>query len=57
MVEIPFTDFDSLVLALYDVEDDISRGLWTDVSHIDAKGKKPSRGQRSSNVGTITSIS
>ena len=57
VVGVPFTDFDSLVLALYDVEDDISRGLWTYVSPTDVKGKKPSREQRSSDVGTITFIS
>ena len=34
---VPFTDFGSLVLALYDVEDGISRGLWSDSSAIDAK--------------------
>ena len=27
VVEVPFTDFSSLVLALYDVEDGISKGL------------------------------
>ena len=44
MVGVPFADFGSLVLALYDVEDDISRGLWTDSSPSDVKGKKPSGG-------------
>ena len=43
VVEVPFTNFGSLVLALYDVEDGILRGLWIDFSHVDAKGKKPSR--------------
>ena len=41
VVEVPFTDFGSLVLALYDVEDGISRCLWTDSSLADVKGKKP----------------
>ena len=41
MVGVPFADFGSLVLALYDVEDGISRGLWTDSSPSDIKGKKP----------------
>ncbi|RVW22397.1 hypothetical protein CK203_096066 [Vitis vinifera] len=36
VVEVPFTDFGSLVLALYDVEDGISRCLWTDSSLADA---------------------
>ena len=44
VVEVPLTDFGSLVLALYDVEDGISRGLWTDSSPSDVKGKKPFRG-------------
>ena len=44
VVRVPFIDFSSLVLALYDVEDGISRGLWTDSSPIDVKGKKPSKG-------------
>ena len=41
MVGVPFTDFGSLVLALYDVEDGISKGLWTNSSPSDVKGKKP----------------
>ncbi|RVW12041.1 hypothetical protein CK203_087291 [Vitis vinifera] len=47
VVGAPFTDFGSLVMALYDVEDGISRGLWTDSSSSDVKGKKPFVGQRS----------
>ena len=43
VVGIPFTDFGSLVLALYDVEDGISSGLWVDSSPTDVKGKKASR--------------
>ncbi|KAL6319744.1 hypothetical protein AAG906_036801 [Vitis piasezkii] len=42
---VPFTDFGYLVLALYDVEDSISRGLWYDSSLVDAKGKKPIGGR------------
>ena len=42
VVEVSFTDFGSLVLALYDVEDGISRGLCANSSLIDAKGNKPS---------------
>ena len=40
VVGVPFADFGSLVLALYDVEDDISRRLWIDSSPSDIKGKK-----------------
>ena len=57
VVGVPFIEFGSLVLALYDVEDGILRGLWTDSSLIDAKKKKPSRGQGLADVGTITSTS
>ena len=41
VVRVPFTDFGYLVLVLYDVDDDISRGLWSDFSPVDAKWKKP----------------
>ena len=57
VVGAPFTDFGSLVMALYDVEDGISRGLWTDSSPSDVKGKKPFVGQRSTDVSTISSSS
>ncbi|RVW21453.1 hypothetical protein CK203_110480 [Vitis vinifera] len=35
------------------IEEGISRGLWTDSSHSDSKGKKPGSGHRPSDVGTI----
>ncbi|RVW66350.1 hypothetical protein CK203_065241 [Vitis vinifera] len=57
VVGAPFTDFGSLVMALYDVEDGISRGLWTDSSPSDVKGKKPFVGQRSTDVSAISSSS
>ena len=57
MVGVPFTDFGSLILALYDVEDGISRGLWTDSSPTNVKGKKPSRAQRLVDVSAISSTS
>ena len=41
VVEVSFTDFNPLVLALYDVEDGISKGLWTNSSPTDVKGNKP----------------
>ncbi|RVW83871.1 hypothetical protein CK203_042099 [Vitis vinifera] len=50
VVGAPFTDFGSLVMALYDVEDGISRGLWTDSSPSDIKGKKPFVGSRPADV-------
>ena len=57
VVGVPFTDFGSLVMALYDVEDDISRGLWVDSSPSDVKEKKPFVGQRSIDVSAISSSS
>ncbi|RVW34369.1 hypothetical protein CK203_092143 [Vitis vinifera] len=54
---VPFADFGSLVMALYNVEDDISRGLWADSSPSDVKGKKPFVGQRSTDVSAISSSS
>ena len=54
VVGVPFTDFGSLVLAPYDVEDGISKGLWTDSSPSDVKRKKPFEGQRSVDVSTIS---
>ena len=57
VVEVPFADFGSLVMALYDVEDGISRGLCTDSSPSDIKGKKPFVGPRSADVSAIGSSS
>ncbi|WJZ87423.1 hypothetical protein VitviT2T_006803 [Vitis vinifera] len=57
VVGAPFTDFGSLVMALYDVEDGISRGLWTDSSPSDIKGKKPFVGPRPVDVSAIGSSS
>ncbi|WKA08946.1 hypothetical protein VitviT2T_026628 [Vitis vinifera] len=57
VVGVPFTDFSSLVSALYDVEDSILRGLWTDSSPSDVKEKKPFGGQRSLDVSAINSSS
>ena len=49
----PFTDFGSLVMALFSVEDGIARRLWPDFFPIDSKGKNPSEEQRP-NVSTIS---
>ena len=57
VVGVLFTKFGSLVLALYDVEDDVSRELWYDFSPIDTKRNKPAGEQRLADVGTITSTS
>ena len=41
------TDFGTLLQALYDIEDGISRGLWVESSLTDPKGKRPLGGPRS----------
>ena len=51
----PYTDFRSLVQALYCIEEGIARGLWSKYFPIDSKGKKPLGGQRPRDVGTISS--
>nr|CAN71602.1 hypothetical protein VITISV_008050 [Vitis vinifera] len=51
----PHTDFGSLVQALYGIEEGITRGLWSESSPTDSKGKKPSGGQRSGDVSVISS--
>ena len=53
----PHTDFGSLVQALYGLEEGIARGLWSESSPSDSKGKKPLGGQRSGDVGAISSTS
>ena len=52
----PHTDFGSLVQALYGIKEDIARELWPESSLFDSKGKKPLRGQRTRDVGTISSV-
>ena len=49
----PQLDFDSLVHALYGIEDGLAKGLWVDSSPSDSKGKKPRSSPRPSDVGTI----
>ncbi|RVW90941.1 hypothetical protein CK203_044181 [Vitis vinifera] len=40
LIGVPFQDFRSLVQALFDVDDGISRGLWSDITHSpDTEGK------------------
>ena len=54
VVGVSFTDFSPLVLALYDVEDGISKGLWTNSSPTDVKGNKPSGRHRSADVSVLS---
>ena len=55
LMRFPHTDFGSLVQALYGIEEGIARGLWSESSPTDSKGKRPSGGQRSGDVGAISS--
>ena len=50
----PHTDFESLVQALYGIEEGIARGLWSESSPSNSKGKKPLGGQRLGDVGVIS---
>ncbi|RVW60990.1 Retrovirus-related Pol polyprotein from transposon 17.6 [Vitis vinifera] len=44
-----------IIDALYGIEEGIARGLWSESSPTDSKGKRPSGGQRSGDVGAISS--
>ena len=48
-------DFGSLVQALYGIEEGITRGLWSESSPSNSKGKKPLGRQRLGDVGVIGS--
>ena len=39
VIGVPFTNFGSLVMAIFSVEDSLTRGLWPDSFLIDSKGK------------------
>ena len=52
----PHVDFGSLVQTLYSIEEGIARRLWLDSSPSNLKGKKPSIGQRSGDVSTISVV-
>ena len=52
----PHKDFGSLVQALYGIEEDIARGLWSESFFFYLKGKKPLERHRSGDVGAISSI-
>ena len=51
----PHMNFGSLGQVLYGIEEGIARGLWSESSPSDPKGKKSSGGQRLGDVGTISS--
>ena len=49
-------DYRALIEALYGIKDGMVRGLWSDSSSYDSKGKKPSRSYRPRKVGAIGSF-
>ena len=49
-------DYRALIEALYGIEDGMARGLWSDSSSSDCKGKKPSGSYRPREVGAICSF-
>ena len=57
LIGFPHIDFGSLVHALYDIDDGITRGLWSESSPSDSKGKKPLGGHRSRDASAISSAS
>ena len=54
LIGFPHTHFGSLVQVLYRIEEGIARGLWSESSSINSKGKKPLGGQRPGDVGAIS---
>ena len=53
---VPIMDYRVLIKALYGIEDGMARGLWSNSSSFDSKGKKPSGSYRPGEVGDIGSF-
>ena len=53
---VPIMDYRALIEAMYGIEDGMARGLWSDSSSSDSKGKKPSGSYRPGEVGAISSF-
>ena len=53
---VPIMDYRALIEALYCIEDGMARGLWSDSSSFDSKGKKPSGSCRPGEVGALSSF-
>ena len=56
LMGVPIMDYRALIEALYGIEDGMARGLWSDSSSFDSKGKKPSGSCRPGEVGAISSF-
>ena len=50
LMGVPIMDYKALIEALYGIEDGMARGLWSDSSSFDSKGKKPSGSYRPGEV-------
>ena len=56
LMGVPIMDYIALIEALYGIKDGMARGLWSDSSSYDSKGKKPSGLYRPREVGAISSF-
>ena len=56
LMGVPIMDYKALIEALYGIEDRMARGLWSDSSSSDSKGKKPYGSYRLGKVGAISSF-
>ena len=56
LMGVPIMDYRALVESFYGIEDGIARGLWSDSSSYDSKGKKPSGSSRPGEVRANSSF-
>ena len=55
LMGVSIMDYRALIEALYGIEDGMARGLWSNSSFSDSKGKKPFGSYRLGEVGAISS--
>ena len=56
LMGVPIMDYRALIEALYSIEDGMARGLWSNSSSFDSKGKKPYGSYKPGEVGAISSF-
>ena len=56
LMGVPIMDYRALIEVLYGIEDGMARGLWSDSSFSDGKGKKPFGSYRPGEVRAISSF-
>ena len=56
LMKVPIMNYRALIEALYGIKDGMVRGLWSDSSSSNSKGKKPSGSYRPEEVGAISSF-